>query len=246
MTSTLLDAKPAALTEPECSELAHCEAVIERGRQAFVEVGNALLAIRDKRLYRSTHDTFEGYCRERWDISRPRAYQLIEAAQLVSGLSTNVDKPPANEGQARELAAVPAEQRQEVWREAVETAPNGKVTGAHVKAVVERHSAPATACSGTSAAEPEAPALMLAIATAETAPPIRKPQEEAGDAVLLPPEGGIWFESHPAQRDTLHPTARLFVEGVLKGLQISDVGTVRERLERLIEPYSLHVRRDRK
>ncbi len=34
--------------------------------QTFYEVGNALLQIRDERLYRQTHSTFEEYCREKW------------------------------------------------------------------------------------------------------------------------------------------------------------------------------------
>lgn len=46
---------------------------------AFVAAGAALSAIRDAKLYRETHATFEGYCQERWGLSRPRAYQLIEA-----------------------------------------------------------------------------------------------------------------------------------------------------------------------
>ena len=37
--------------------------------------------------------TFEEYCKERWEMSRPRAYQLIEAAEVMSNLSTIVDIP---------------------------------------------------------------------------------------------------------------------------------------------------------
>lgn len=39
----------------ERNELAQHEGVIERGLKTFVDVGNALLAIRDKRLYRQDH-----------------------------------------------------------------------------------------------------------------------------------------------------------------------------------------------
>ena len=42
--------------------LAELELVIERGLKTFVEVGAALLGIRDGRLYRETHATFEDYC----------------------------------------------------------------------------------------------------------------------------------------------------------------------------------------
>ena len=84
----------------ESLTLAECEAVIERGLQTFVEVGNALLTIRDGRLYRAIAGTFEDYCRERWNMSRPRAYQLIDAAMTVNNLSTTVDILPTSERQS--------------------------------------------------------------------------------------------------------------------------------------------------
>lgn len=85
---------------PRLKEL---EVVIERGRQTFIEVGNALLEIRDRQLYRDTHARFEDYCRERWGWSRPFAYQLIDAAKVVSAIADTGAEPPANEAQAREL-----------------------------------------------------------------------------------------------------------------------------------------------
>ena len=56
------------------------------------------MEIRDSRLYRADFNTFEDYCRERWDFTRQRAHQLTEAAEV----STMVDVQ--NERQARELA----------------------------------------------------------------------------------------------------------------------------------------------
>ena len=49
--------------EIEVARLAELELVIERGQKAFVAVGNALAEIRDQRLYRETHATFEAYCK---------------------------------------------------------------------------------------------------------------------------------------------------------------------------------------
>lgn len=106
------------------------ESVIDAGMQTFVHVGNALLEIRDGRLYRQTHSTFEDYCRERWGMSRPRAYQLIEAAETVSNLSTIVDILPTAETHIRPLTTLEPAQQREAWQRAVETAPNGKVTAA--------------------------------------------------------------------------------------------------------------------
>ena len=47
--------------------------------RSFLEVGMTLKEIRDKRLYRQQYDTFEEYCARRWELSRPRSYQLCEA-----------------------------------------------------------------------------------------------------------------------------------------------------------------------
>ena len=105
----------APLSVGESWELQSFESIIERGLSTFVDVGTALARIRDGRLYRATHATFEDYLRERWQLSRPRAYQLIAAADVHAQLSTVVNNPPANEAQARVLASVPTEQRVQVW-----------------------------------------------------------------------------------------------------------------------------------
>ena len=84
----ILAREQAPLTVEDARELGCCETVIERGLGAFVEVGNALQVIRDKRLYRAEYGTFEAYCRERWGVSRPRAYQMVEASSVVENLST--------------------------------------------------------------------------------------------------------------------------------------------------------------
>jgi hypothetical protein len=93
--------------------LADCEAVIERGLAPFVEVGQALLRIREERLYRGTHKSFDDYCRERWQWSKGHANRQIEAAQVVQNL-TPIGVTPKNEAQARELAPLPPEQQREV------------------------------------------------------------------------------------------------------------------------------------
>jgi hypothetical protein len=96
----------------------------------FLEVGTALAVIRDSKLYRQTHKTFESYCQERWGWNRNRAYELMNAAETEKCIQLNTK--PANESQARPLSKVPKEQRAPVWEQAVETAPNGKVTAKHV------------------------------------------------------------------------------------------------------------------
>lgn len=126
------------LIEDERSELLRHENTIEQGLKTFVDVGNALLSIRDKRLYRQDFGTFEEYCQDRWGMSRPRAYQLIEAAEVRKNLSTTVDIPlPTSERQARPLTKLDPVDQPIAWQRAVETAPNGKVTAAHVEATAK-------------------------------------------------------------------------------------------------------------
>lgn len=122
------------LTAPEKVTLVDCEAVIERGVRTFVEVGTALSQIRDGRLYRESHGTFEGYCKDRWGFDRSRADQLVKAAELTTTVVNAGLPAPANEGQARELAKAPQEQRAEIWRETVERT-DGKPTAAAVREV---------------------------------------------------------------------------------------------------------------
>lgn len=117
-TTTSLDAvERDALTE--------AETVIEAGLQTFVEVGLALVKVRDGRLYREQYGTFEEYCQRRWGLSRRRSYQLMDAANVVQEIEADVyhgthATPPRSERQARELGRAPEGERSKVWRETQE------------------------------------------------------------------------------------------------------------------------------
>jgi hypothetical protein len=122
------------LNVEESHELERCEVVIKQGLQTFIEVGQALMTIKEKRLYRISFKTFEDYCIERWAISKPRAYQLIDAANVIIGLSTMVDVLPESERQVRPLTSLEPEIQKEVWKEVLET--HGEnITAAKVQTV---------------------------------------------------------------------------------------------------------------
>ena len=137
-----------ALTLEEKDWLAQCEVVIERGLGVFIETGEALMTVRNERLYRADFASFEDYCRDRWSLSPSRAYQMIDAANVVETIISTIvgeihsedDAPsiPATESQARELAPLldDPEELCEVWEEAVERTA-GKPTAATIKAVRE-------------------------------------------------------------------------------------------------------------
>lgn len=99
---------------PDTATLVECEAIIERGAKSFVEVGTALLAIRDRKLYRATHSRFTDYTKERWGYAQRYSYQLMDAAKVCAVAHVS------NEWQAREL--VPLKDDPELLREALEEA----------------------------------------------------------------------------------------------------------------------------
>jgi hypothetical protein len=131
----------AVLNQAAQVALADCEQRIERGLKTFIDVGQALAEIRDSRLYRGTHETFEVYLEQRWQMSRSYAHRMIAAAEVVLPIG-NIGLPtPSTESQARELAKVPEPERADVWREAVERT-NGKPTAAAVRETYERTQTP--------------------------------------------------------------------------------------------------------
>ncbi len=126
----------SALTITENQKLNALENTIARGLKYYIEVGEALLTIREERLYRAQFNTFEDYCLTRWNMSKTHANRMIDASEVAENL-TPIGVIPANEAQTRELAALPADEQRTAWQTALDTAPDGKVTAAHVREVVE-------------------------------------------------------------------------------------------------------------
>lgn len=143
-------------TELSTLQLPELEKIIDRGLASFIEVGNALIEIRDAKMYGSEYATFDEYVDKRFGLTRQRAYQLIDATKTVTEMSTVVGAEllPTNERQARALAEVadtPAKQAR-VMKKAAKSAPkdaNGKprITAAaiHVAAEALNGTAPTVA-----------------------------------------------------------------------------------------------------
>ena len=124
-----------ALTGDEAAVLAECERHIRHLGQAGIDAGRALGLIKDRRLYRDAHPTFEGYVEATWDFGVRRAYQLADAAAVHDGLAeAGFDVLPANEAQARPLVPLLAGARTDVWRRATSS---GKVTARAVQDAVD-------------------------------------------------------------------------------------------------------------
>ena len=137
----------------ELSEDEQClrERLERQVEKAFYLAGLALQELRDKRLYRSSHKTFEEYCRDRFGHSRQKSNYLIAAAGVFDNLTTigcqNLSEDlttnslqilPINERQIRPLTKLEPNQQCEVWQRAVEEAGGRMPSGRIVQDIVQR------------------------------------------------------------------------------------------------------------
>lgn len=121
----------------ERNELERCEVVIKQGLKTFVEVGQALMLIRDKRLYRVEYGTFEAYCNDKWQLSKMHVYRLMQSSEVVENIKSNqLVTLPQNESQARPLTKLEPELQAEAWQQVVEQH-GEKVTQKKVQEVVK-------------------------------------------------------------------------------------------------------------
>jgi hypothetical protein len=127
------------LTASEQADLWSYEEVLGSGSQSFAQEGLALAQIRDRRLYKVDFDSFEDYCRLKWQYSRRYVDQLIAAAQLFRYLSANcAERKPEHENQLRPLVGLTPEQAQAAWESATEKASGRKTTAQMVKSAVNK------------------------------------------------------------------------------------------------------------
>lgn len=109
------------LMPAERAALHRAEKVIRKGLDTFIKVGSALTEIRDQRLYRATHDTFEDYLADRWGLSKSYGNRLIQAYE-VTRIVAPTGAVPATESQARELAPLLTcpERLREAWSRVIQ------------------------------------------------------------------------------------------------------------------------------
>lgn len=229
---------PAAreiLTTEEGERLVQLEAVVESGIRTFREVGAALLEIRDGGLFRSTHETFDQYCRDRWGLSSRHANRSIQAAEIAGSLGP-IGPAPTHETQVRPLAGLPAAERADAWREASERS-GGAPTERQVRAAVERRKpkpqAPAGQClvDGELVQDtPEVAALRASGAIEPDATPevlgAPVPEPEPEPAQLHPILGALtpeqWLETLPLWGRLQGLQKRTFKEDALAWLALQD------------------------
>jgi hypothetical protein len=81
---------PVLITE-EQDVFARCEVAIENLKVAFWAAGKALEIIRDGRLYRAEHTSFDDYVDKRWAMSRGQADKLIRMWPIAQALFESME-----------------------------------------------------------------------------------------------------------------------------------------------------------
>lgn len=172
----------APLSDAERAELAAIEIAIEDSLRGFEAMGARLKRIRDGRLYREDHATFEEYCRVRWGFVASRARQIVAAAEAAQSVTNVTLPPPRSEGVARVLVPLAETDRCDVWAETVDEFGDSP-TAAQTREVAQRH-------------VPEAPPrkdmrfelIEDAVAMLQDLPDvtaIKWPVDEAGDIAMI-------------------------------------------------------------
>jgi hypothetical protein len=127
-----------ALTDVERARLAELEREV---RESFYRAGCALREIRDSRLYRETHKTFEEYCLDALGYKRAYSYELLDAATTFDNIHKCLrpaDILPTSAYQIRPLKKLKddPEKQAAAWRQAVKKSEGKQPTYEAVKEVV--------------------------------------------------------------------------------------------------------------
>ena len=144
---------PAPLTQEETTQLAEAVETVRQGMGTFLEVGRALMRIRDLRLYRNLAPTFEVFCSKVLGLSKQHCYNYIACSDVFGMLESRPEfagRLPQNEAQTRPLRSLDQETAIDVWTEVVAQSSDGPITAALVRAVAKKR-LPSSA-SGTDAA----------------------------------------------------------------------------------------------
>lgn len=142
------------LTAAEDKRFSQLLGVIRDDLRAFIRVGNALAEISERKLYRPCGErrgwpSFPAFCKDVFDVSKSRAYELINAYQVTENVRNCgrfdnqdddvIELQPVNEAQCRPLAGLQPDQQRQIWRAVVQNVePGQKVTASLVSKVAKK------------------------------------------------------------------------------------------------------------
>lgn len=123
----------------------------DEAKQCINEINSGLLAVRHRLLDLYERDGWKALGYDSWracamnefNFSQTRVYELLSAAETERNISAMAENDqPIPERQLRPLASLEPETQRKAWQEAKATAPNGKLTAAHVETIVAAHKPP--------------------------------------------------------------------------------------------------------
>jgi hypothetical protein len=130
------------LTTAEVQRREELVKVVRDGLNKFIEVGMALVELREKKLYRNTHQTFEEFVNDTFSIGIRYAQMLMKGTKTVENLKTRTRvRLPEREAQVRPLAIFddqPSTQTK-VWELAVKKAGGESPSPAIVRDTVDEY-----------------------------------------------------------------------------------------------------------
>jgi hypothetical protein len=211
---------PATVTGTDAERLAAFEAAMERATAAAdenlraararfaIEAGTALRAIQTDGLHRAAgHPSFEAYAKSRWQMSRSRAYQLMDAAPVMAVVSKILDAAPV-ESQAVAVAPVLIQHGEDAVRKVVEQVrqESGKLTAKTLTETARRLGyIPEQDGQEEPKRTPERPSGAAAVARLELAvDALRKSMHELHAGILSP----ALISEHPTEAERCRELAR--------------------------------------
>jgi DNA adenine methylase len=107
------------MTKAERAQLTQLEDVLATAHRWQTEAVKALVLIRDRKLYRLTHPSFEKYAQQKWGYERAYLYQLCQWGETIQNLSAFAGAVPERESHARPLYSLSPEDQRTVWKKVI-------------------------------------------------------------------------------------------------------------------------------
>lgn len=128
----------APLTKAECVDRDKLVTRFKQLADHWVESTEILMEIRDRRLYRGKHHTFEEFCRKELRMSRSNANRQCQSMAIAQTLATLVAKPEKEEHVRPLLRLKDVDDQIEAFRKARDQAKTEKkpLTGGRVRRAV--------------------------------------------------------------------------------------------------------------
>jgi hypothetical protein len=113
------------------------EQIIRDEFRNSIDVGLALIEIRDRRLYRIEFGSFAEYYVKKWRFDKRKVYFLTATAEVHRAITTGTNLPlPEYASQMRPLLGLTPDQVRLAWEHAAQEAGTGPITPRRVRAAV--------------------------------------------------------------------------------------------------------------